>query len=247
MASELALPAGPLELPEGVAAVRLPAAGRVSNDDLARLAGELSAADVAGRAAIVVAGEGADFCAGRALPPEAEHAGPDGPGGLEQRNAAPVLHLLAALDAVRAPVIAVVAGRAFGLGCALAAACDLTLASDQARFCLPELRHGIPPTLALSVLRRVVAPKALVDLVLSSAEIGAERAAALGIVTAVAPPEGLAAALEELLAPLRAAPLASRAVKRYLRAARTLDDRAAAELASSLLAGVLAARPAPAP
>src|SRR5205814_1350023 len=45
------------------------------------------------------------------------------------------------------PIIAVVHGGAHGFGCAIAAACDITIASDKAVFSVPEMAHQIMPTM----------------------------------------------------------------------------------------------------
>ncbi len=49
----------------------------------------------------------------------------------------PVLSLFTAVREAPVPVIAVVHGLANGLGCALAAVCDVTIAADDALFGIP--------------------------------------------------------------------------------------------------------------
>ena len=74
------------------------------------------------------------------------------------------------------PVIGVVQGRALGFGCAIAAVCDITLASDKAQFQVPEMAHNILPTMVMSSFIDRVPRKAFTYLVYSTAVISAERA-----------------------------------------------------------------------
>jgi enoyl-CoA hydratase len=67
---------------------------------------------------------GADFCTGRESPMPAADSRPSAE-TLRRIVAAPPLELYDALKAVRVPVLAIVRGRAIGVGCALAGVCDL--------------------------------------------------------------------------------------------------------------------------
>ena len=117
----------------------------VSDEMVAELARLVN--DAASQADLVLLrGAGADFCVGRAPPPapppERE------PEALERRRFSDVVfECYAAMRNTPVPVIAVVQGRAFGFGCAVAAACDITLAGESARFHLPEMAHSIMPTM----------------------------------------------------------------------------------------------------
>ena len=81
----------------------------------------------------------------------------------------------------------VVQGAALGFGAAMAGACDLTIAADNARFQLPEMEKDLPPTLAISALMARVPRKALAWIVYSMDEIDATTALQLGIVSKVVP------------------------------------------------------------
>jgi enoyl-CoA hydratase/carnithine racemase len=65
--------------------------------------------------AIVLAGEGADFCIGRDMPPPAPGSGAT-PASVMRDDAQPMLDLLAAFRRRTQPVIAAVQGRAWGIG-----------------------------------------------------------------------------------------------------------------------------------
>jgi enoyl-CoA hydratase len=90
------------------------------------------------------------------------------------------------------PVLAAIGGYALGGGCELALACHLRVASDNARFGLPEVGLGIIPgyggTLRLS---RLVGLGRAIELTLTGAMLDAEKAERIGLVSAVYPQEEL--------------------------------------------------------
>ena len=137
----------------------------MTNEMGATLASMLDSAS--GSKLVVLRGAGKDFCLGRDLPlPDARSA----PTALavRQGNTEPALKTYAAFRRNTVPVLGVVTGGAIGFGCALAAACDLTFAAEDARFQLPEMNHGIPPCLAMSALIDRVPRKAIMDMVYST-------------------------------------------------------------------------------
>ncbi len=146
---------------------------------------------------ILLEAQGEDFCLGRNGKGETRE-------GLSaytihQQFLTPILDLYAAIDRCKLPVVSVVQGRAFGFGCALAAACDITLAGESAQFALPEILHGIAPTLAMSALRSRVPPKALAYLVHSAQAVDARTAREFGLVSQVVPDNRLGQEAHELL------------------------------------------------
>ena len=99
-------------------------------------------------------GAGANFCSGRQSPPidRSQAKASD----FRRHIAEPPLALYAAIKDAPVPTLAVVQGEALGVGCAIVTLCDLTLASDDAIFQVPELDHGIPPTLVMwALLQRI--------------------------------------------------------------------------------------------
>jgi enoyl-CoA hydratase len=201
--------------------------------------GELSAAvrDASRSAAkvIVLRSNGPDFCRGRA-------PGAPSPTAMKMRAnvCEPILDVYDAIGNAHQPVVAVVQGRAHGFGSAVAGACDLTIAADNARFRLPEMEKDLPPTLAISALMARVPRKALTWLVYSMEEIDAHAALQLGIVSTVVPPGDLERALEKLLAVMTVrSPEALNAVKDYFRVAPYMEPRGAADYGANLLAAVL--------
>ena len=97
------------------------------------------------------------------------------------------LELYGAVKEARAPTLAIVQGEALGVGCALAAVCDITIAADNATFQVPELEHNIAPTLVMWAFLNRVPYKTAAYLVYSREKITAQRAELLGLVTKVVP------------------------------------------------------------
>jgi enoyl-CoA hydratase len=185
---------------------------------------------------VLLRGAGADFCVGRAPtapPPRPEEA-------LDRRRQSDVIFdCYGAFRRSAVPVVCAVQGRALGFGCALAAVADITVASEQAVFQIPEMQHRILPTMVLSALADRATRKGLAYMVYSAAPVGAERALAYGVVSEVAPAAKLDATVERLCASIAGAPApAVGGVKEYLRHAMTMDTPAAVDFARNLHAVV---------
>ncbi len=106
-----------------------------------------------------------------------------------------------AIERFPKPVLAAVGGYALGGGCELALACHLRIASENARFGLPEVGLGIIPGYGGTVrLARLVGLGRAIELTLTGEMIDAERAREMGLVSAVVARDGL---LEEAKAFLR--------------------------------------------
>jgi enoyl-CoA hydratase/carnithine racemase len=124
------------------------------------------------------------------------------------------------------PLIAAVDGPALAGGCEIALACDLIVASREARFGLPEVKRSLGAVAGgLFRLPRTVGPKVGMEVVLTGDPISAERAYQLGMVNElVEPGQALEAglALAERIA--ANAPLAVRESRQVVAAALTSDD-----------------------
>jgi enoyl-CoA hydratase len=204
-------------------------------EDLRELAAAIRTAGAIDAKVIVLRSAGADFCRGRA-------PGAPSPTAMKMRAnvCEPILEVYDAIAGIRQPVVARVQGAALGFGAAMAGACDLTIAADNARFQLPEMARDLPPTLAISALMARVPRKALTHLVYSMEEIDAATALQLGVVSQVVPLVDLDGALAKLLATMTArSPEALVAVKDFFRAAPYMDPRGTADYAGNLLAAVL--------
>jgi enoyl-CoA hydratase/carnithine racemase len=133
--------------------------------------------------AIVTGAGDRAFCAGNDLKYHAEmraktgkrpNHGPSGFGGITRR-----------VDMVK-PVIAAVNGVAMGGGFEIALACDIIIASDKARFALPEPRVGLTAGAGgMQRLSRQIPLKQAMGMMLTGRHVPAEEAAGLGFVTAL--------------------------------------------------------------
>jgi enoyl-CoA hydratase len=126
----------------------------------------------------------------------------------------------------------------------MSCACDLVLASDSARFCLPEMHErGLPPTLAMTALFDRVDRRALTYLVFASEAIGGDAARACGLASEIAPDSDLQKRAAALAAHICSQPADSiRAVKNYLSLAANSDPSGRAALGSTLYAMVAGSR-----
>jgi enoyl-CoA hydratase/carnithine racemase len=188
--------------------------------ELSALCGALSAdADVR---VIVFAGSGADFCAGADIS-EFDEARADDPSAraYESDNSA----AFAAVRTCPVPTIAAIRGTCYGGGFGIAAACDLRIAADDARFAVPAARLGLAyPVDAMPDIVAAVGPQMAKYLTFSGGRLDAAAALSAGFLLEVVPEDALALRVEELAATIAAnAPLSVRASKASIRAALTGD------------------------
>ena len=98
------------------------------------------------------------------------------------------------------PVLAAVGGYALGGGCELALTCHLRLASDNARFGLPEVGLGLLPGFGGTVrLARLVGLGRAIELTLTGEMITADQALEFGLVSGVVPRAQLMPKAKEFL------------------------------------------------
>lgn len=117
------------------------------------------------------------------------------------------------------PVIARVNGYCIGGALELAAACDLRIAVDHARFGMPEVRLGIPSVIEAALLARLMGAGRARWLLLTGELIDAAEALRWGLVERVAAAAGLDAEVDRALEGILASGAqAIRAQKRLNRA-----------------------------
>ncbi len=101
------------------------------------------------------------------------------------------LDVLQAPERARKPVIAAVNGIAFGGGFELAIASDFVIASERARFAVPEIKLGLLPGLAIVRLQDIVGRAKAKELSFLGDPISADEALQLGLVLRVVPHDRL--------------------------------------------------------
>jgi len=154
---------------------------------------------------VIIAGAGKAFCAGHDLK---ELRGLDDP-----VLAHPVFSLCAnvmlKITGLPQPVIARVHGIATAAGCQLVGACDLAVASTQARFATSGINVGLFCSTPGVALGRNLPRKKAMEMLLTGDFIDAESALAYGLVNRVVPPDGLDAAVHALAAKIASRPRAA--------------------------------------
>ncbi len=155
----------------------------------------------------IMTGEGRGFSAGNDLRYQAEGGErvptPRGFGGLSSR-----------FDLLK-PVIAAVNGVAMGGGFEIALACDIIIASEEARFALPEPKVGLAALAGgLQRLPRQIGAKQALGMILTGRHVPASEGYQLGFVNAVVPADELMATARQWAEMVcECAPLSIRASK----------------------------------
>ena len=123
------------------------------------------------------------------------------------------------------PVIARVHSLATAAGCQLVAACDLAVASTEAKFATPGVKIGLFCTTPMVPLVRNITPKLAMEMLLTGQPLSAERALAAGLINRVTAPEELDAAIAEIAAAIVASsPLTIRMGKAAFYRQLALDE-----------------------
>jgi enoyl-CoA hydratase/carnithine racemase len=123
------------------------------------------------------------------------------------------------IDRIDTPVIAKVDGLAFGGGCELAVLPDVTVASEEATFRLPESLIGAVPGIGLVRFPELIGLKRTRELMLTNRELSAVEARDIGLVSEVVAPDELDAVVAERAKDVAAsAPMSARLIKRTLNA-----------------------------
>ena len=108
--------------------------------------------------------------------------------------------MLKALHDVPALTVALVEGAAFGGGAGLVAACDMAIATQDAKFSFSEVRLGLTPATISPYVVAAIGPRAAKVLFATGRVFGAGDAQAYGLIQEVAPDGGTLEALQAAIA-----------------------------------------------
>jgi len=154
-------------------------------------------------------------------------------------DAKAIAEMLRTLDRLGKPTVARVHGAAYAAGIGLVAACDTVVASDQATFCVSEVRLGMVPSTISPYVIAAIGSKAARHYFLTAEPMSAADALRLGLAHRVVAAADLDSAVEGVLsALLRGAPKAQADAKQLIAdlVYRSVDDEMVALTARSIAA-----------
>ncbi|WP_371661721.1 enoyl-CoA hydratase/isomerase family protein [Streptomyces sp. NBC_00280] len=188
-----------------------------------------ASADPAVRA-VVLTGTGRGFCTGADLRGgQGQAVGERIAGDVARVIRLGAQRLISSILDCEKPVIAAVNGTAAGLGTHLALACDLVLASEQARFIEVFVRRGlVPDGGGAYLLPRLIGPQRAKELMFFGDALTAPDAERLGLVNRVVPAEDLHKTAREWAERLATGPTRALALTKQLVNASLDSDRATA-------------------
>lgn len=137
----------------------------------------------------IITGAGNVFCSGGEIkPPDISGTGDGKPAGLSASEA---------IGGLNRPTLAAINGEAAGEGLEIALSCDLRIASDKARFGLPQILEGrIPAHGGTQRLPRIVGKGKALEMVLTGEIIDARTAFEIGLVNKVVDQASLSSEVE---------------------------------------------------
>jgi enoyl-CoA hydratase/carnithine racemase len=147
---------------------------------------------------VAITGRGRAFCAGHDLK-EIAH---ERERGKLTELFGQCSKVMLSLTRLPQPVIALVDGIATAAGCQLVAACDLAVATTNARFATSGVKYGLFCSTPMVAMSRNVPRKPAVEMLLTGDFIEADDAFRLGLVNKVVPPERLEEAFDGMVARL---------------------------------------------
>ena len=178
---------------------------------------------------VVLTGTGTAFCTGADLRSSA--GPPPRPAGAPAKIAGDVgrnirknaQRLIETILELEKPVIAAVNGTAAGLGLHLAVACDLVVATEDARFIEVFVRRALVPDAGGAyLLPRLIGLQRAKEMMFLGDDVSAQRAYEMGMVNRVVAREDLLGETEKLASRLAAGPTRTLALMKWL-ANRSLD------------------------
>jgi 2-(1,2-epoxy-1,2-dihydrophenyl)acetyl-CoA isomerase len=179
----------------------------------------------------MITGAGRAFCAGQDLKGRTpQQKGSLGASLREKYN--PMIRQIRQTEKI---VIAAVNGVAAGAGCNLALACDLRVASDQARFIQSFVRVGLAPDSGGSfILPRLVGVSKALELLLLGEAVEAQEAQRIGLVAKVFPAAEFAQAARALARQVARSPRGIALIKRAVNRAMLCELEASLDYEAQL-------------
>ena len=188
---------------------------------------------------VVLTNEGTTFCAGANLK---ERSGAKS----QAKNSGGFDDLLADIQTSPTPIIGRINGHVVGGGNGLAAALDISVASEDVKFGFTEVRLGVAPAIISVVCLPKMRPGEAMEAFLRGHRFSATRAAELGLINRAVPADQLDAAIDEIISDLRkGGPTALGFAKRLVYEVPRMEQKEAfkwtARLSGELFAGEEAA------
>ena len=184
---------------------------------------------------VLLTGAGRSFSAGADLSWMRRTADYDEQANLE--DARRLERMLAALDELPKPTVALVNGAAMGGGVGLVAACDVAIAAERALFALSEVRLGLVPAVISPYVLRAVGPRACRRYFLTGERFDAAEARRIGLVHETVPEAALEARAGEIVeAILAGGPEAQAEAKSLVRLCGSLEGSLLGEATARLIA-----------
>ena len=182
--------------------------------------------------AVLLSSVGPDFCTGRVR----DAAFPPSPEAYTRRDEYDsIFNCYKALRSCKEPEVGMLRGRVMGFGAAIAALCDVAIASDQTTFNIPEIAHNVMPTMVMSAIYDRMSRNAILWMAYSTDFIGAQQAMTFGIINQVVKDAELESEVKRFCDTLLSRPRpAILGLKEYLRVAPRMDEQGAIDYARSL-------------
>ena len=179
---------------------------------------------------VVVTNLGGVFCAGADLKAAPGNAAPD-----------IFATLLRRIQTCAKPVIGKIAGHAMGGGLGLAAAFDISVAAEDAKFGFSEVRLGVVPAVISAICLPKLRRGDAMELFLRGNRFSAASAAGYGLITRAAPRKSLDQAVAEIIADIiLGGPVALSIAKRLVEEVPAMDTAQALAEMTKLSAAVFA-------
>ncbi len=144
--------------------------------------------------AVVIKGEGKGFCGGGDV--KEMYIAADKPKFLRELTKA-IHKCVIEIRTMEKPVIAAVNGHAFGAGLSLALACDIIVASREAKLGTAFIGIGLAPGCGTQLFTNLVGYQKACEYILTSKTFSSYEAMELGIINNVVEPEELSNTIEE--------------------------------------------------